>query len=84
MLFNFRSRFWRIAFAVVVFGGSFLVHYMRPHRQYAPPEPAMTTQQAYDQICGEPDDCASMAKVIHDMQALSAQLKQQDPSPPGN
>jgi len=37
--------------------------------------PAMTTQQAYDQICGQPDVCASMHNFIQQVEAEKQSLE---------
>jgi len=51
-----------------------LSHFMA-HPEPPPAPPVMTTQQAYDQICGHPDVCASMHDFIQQVQAEKAGLE---------
>jgi len=58
--------------AVVMFLAR-LVGHSEP--ELPPPQPAMTTQQAYDQICGHPDVCANMHNFIQQVQAEKQYLE---------
>jgi hypothetical protein len=83
MAFSFSSRPMRIAGALAMGGLFLLSHCVRwQHDQYQAPPSAITDEQAYDDICGHPDACASMAKIIKQFSTISQQNA--DPAPPAN
>jgi hypothetical protein len=45
-----------------------------PHPAPPPPEPAMTAQQAYEDICGHPDACARMRDFLQYVEAQKRDL----------
>ena len=72
------SIFWRRAWAIfslAVTVGVFFVKLGLFHQAPPPEPPAITTQRAYDQICGHPDACASMHDFIQQVQAERQDLE---------
>jgi hypothetical protein len=83
MALNFlRSRGWRIATPLIMGGLYLLAHYAKEQHQDPPTPPAVTEEQAYDQICGHPDACAALAKIVQDAKALEREAEAPSAPPP--
>ena len=83
MAFTLTSRPMRIAGALAMGGLFLLSHCVKwEHQKYQDTPPAITDAEAYDQICGHPDACASMAKIIKQFDTISQQNA--DTPPPAN